>query len=195
MNPPKPVVLCILDGWGDSPETAANAPALAATPNFDRLRATCPSAQLITHGPDAGLPSGQMGNSEVGHTNIGAGRVVAMDLGQIDLAIEDGSFFENHAVVAFGEALVETGGTAHLMGVVSDGGVHGHLEHILAAAKLLTAMGVPVAIHAITDGRDVAPTSAPEALAALEADLPEGAAIGSVVGRFFAMDRDNRWER
>ncbi|MEM1373968.1 MAG: 2,3-bisphosphoglycerate-independent phosphoglycerate mutase [Pseudomonadota bacterium] len=191
----RPVVLCILDGWGDAPRRDANAPALAATPTFDRLRATCPSAQLVTHGPDAGLPSGQMGNSEVGHTNIGAGRVVAMDLGQIDLAIEDGSFFENEAILAFGEALKESGGTAHLMGVASDGGVHGHLDHIVAAAKLLTSMGVPVAIHAITDGRDVGPKTADAFIPALEEKLPEGARIVTVIGRYYAMDRDNRWDR
>ncbi|MFV2002156.1 MAG: 2,3-bisphosphoglycerate-independent phosphoglycerate mutase, partial [Paracoccaceae bacterium] len=101
MPTPKPVVLCILDGWGIRADTAANAPALAKTPHFDRLMATCPHATLITHGPDVGLPKGQMGNSEVGHTNIGAGRVVAMDLGQIDLAIEDGSFARNPALLAF----------------------------------------------------------------------------------------------
>ncbi|MEM1238163.1 MAG: 2,3-bisphosphoglycerate-independent phosphoglycerate mutase, partial [Pseudomonadota bacterium] len=195
MTPPKPVVLCILDGWGDSDDHSANAPALAATPTFDRLRATCPSAQLITHGPDAGLPTGQMGNSEVGHTNIGAGRVVAMDLGQIDLAIEDGSFFANDAIREFGEALLETGGTAHLMGVVSDGGVHGHLNHILAATQLLTSMGVPTAIHAITDGRDVGPSTADEFVSILAEKLPEGAHIATVIGRYYAMDRDNRWER
>ncbi|MEM9435893.1 MAG: 2,3-bisphosphoglycerate-independent phosphoglycerate mutase [Pseudomonadota bacterium] len=195
MSPPKPVVLCILDGWGDSPRTDANAPALAATPTFDRLRATCPSAQLITHGPDAGLPTGQMGNSEVGHTNIGAGRVVAMDLGQIDLAIEDGSFFENEAILAFAEALQETGGVAHLMGVVSDGGVHGHLNHILAAAKLVTSSGVPVVIHALTDGRDVGPKTADVFVSNLAENLPTGASIGTVIGRYYAMDRDTRWER
>ncbi|MEM6728130.1 MAG: 2,3-bisphosphoglycerate-independent phosphoglycerate mutase, partial [Pseudomonadota bacterium] len=191
----RPVALCILDGWGDRAAREANAPALAATPNFDRLRATCPSAQLTTHGPDVGLPTGQMGNSEVGHTNIGAGRVVAMDLGQIDLAIEDGSFFANEAILAFGDALLETGGTAHLMGVVSDGGVHGHLEHILAAAKLLDDMGVPVAIHAITDGRDVGPKTATAFLEDLDARLPESARIATVIGRYYAMDRDNRWAR
>ena len=101
MAAPKPVVLCILDGWGLRDPAPGNAPALARTPHLDRIAKTCPMAQLITHGPDAGLPSGQMGNSEVGHTNIGAGRVVAMDLGQIDLAIEDGSFFEAEAIAAF----------------------------------------------------------------------------------------------
>ncbi|WP_370301378.1 2,3-bisphosphoglycerate-independent phosphoglycerate mutase [Pseudooceanicola sp.] len=194
MTAPKPVVLCILDGWGISDDTAANAPHLAKTPAFDAIM-TGPNARLITHGPDVGLPSGQMGNSEVGHTNIGAGRVVAMDLGQIDLAIEDGSFFENAALLQFIDRMKASGGTAHLMGVVSDGGVHGHLTHILAAAKAVADAGVPVAIHAITDGRDVAPKSADGFMAQLAEQLPEGARIATVIGRYFAMDRDNRWDR
>ncbi len=191
----KPVVLCILDGWGLRADETANAVALADTPTYDRLVASCPRAQLVTHGPDVGLPSGQMGNSEVGHTNIGAGRVVAMDLGQIDLAIEDRSFFSNEAMLAFAQTLKGTGGTAHLMGVISDGGVHGHIEHVLAAAQALTAQGVPVALHAVTDGRDVAPSSAETYVADLVRRLPEGARVVTVSGRFFAMDRDNRWER
>ena len=172
MTAPKPVVLCILDGWGLSDDTKANAPYLANTPTFDALMAEGPHAQLITHGPDVGLPSGQMGNSEVGHTNIGAGRVVAMDLGQIDLAIEDGSFFHNEALQSFIAKVKAAGGTAHLMGLVSDGGVHGHLDHIVAAAKAATDAGVPVALHAITDGRDVAPKSAFTYIAELEDRLP-----------------------
>ncbi|WP_171241314.1 2,3-bisphosphoglycerate-independent phosphoglycerate mutase [Ruegeria sp. HKCCA5491] len=195
MTAPKPVVLCILDGWGLSEDTTANAPLLANTPTFDKIMANGPHATLITHGPDVGLPSGQMGNSEVGHTNIGAGRVVAMDLGQIDLAIEDGSFFENEALQAFITKVKASGGTAHLMGLVSDGGVHGHLNHIVAAAKAITDAGVPVALHAVTDGRDVAPKSAFTYVAELEGRLPEGARIVTVSGRYFAMDRDNRWER
>jgi 2,3-bisphosphoglycerate-independent phosphoglycerate mutase len=195
MTTPKPVVLCILDGWGLSESTAANAPVLADTPCFDEMMATCPSATLITHGPDVGLPSGQMGNSEVGHTNIGAGRVVAMDLGQIDLAIEDGSFFENAAIKDFCETLKASGGTAHFMGMISDGGVHGHIEHILAAMKAVTEAGVPVVLHAITDGRDVAPKSAYTYLETMAERMPEGAKIVTLSGRYFAMDRDNRWER
>lgn len=195
MTRPKPVVLCILDGWGLRAEVAGNAVALADTPAWDGLLATCPTAQLITHGPDVGLPSGQMGNSEVGHTNIGAGRVVAMDLGQIDLAIEDRSFFSNEAITAFAQTLKGTGGTAHLMGVISDGGVHGHIEHVLAAAEAITSRGVPVALHAVTDGRDVAPSSADRFIADLVRRLPKGAQVATVSGRFYAMDRDNRWER
>ena len=152
MTTPKPVVLCILDGWGNSADTKANAPYLAKTPTFDALMANGPSAELITYGPDVGLPSGQMGNSEVGHTNIGAGRVVAMDLGQIDLAIEDGSFFTAPALVTFIDTLKASGGTAHLLGLASDGGVHGHVNHIVAAAQAIADAGVPVVLHAMTDG-------------------------------------------
>jgi 2,3-bisphosphoglycerate-independent phosphoglycerate mutase len=195
MTHPKPVVLCILDGWGINPRTEGNAVALARKPNFDRLMATCPHATLVTFGRDVGLPTGQMGNSEVGHTNIGAGRVVAMDLGQIDLAVEDGSFAANPALGEFIARLKATGGTAHLMGVVSDGGVHGHITHLKAAIAAIAGAGVPVAVHAITDGRDVAPKSADRFMADLAASLPEGASIATVIGRYWAMDRDSRWER
>ena len=195
MTAPKPVVLCILDGWGIGKIPEYSAPALADVPNFNRLWATCPHATLTTFGPDVGLPTGQMGNSEVGHTNIGAGRVVAMDLGAIDLAIEDGTFAKNVALLAFVGTLKASGGTAHLMGIVSDGGVHGHLNHVLAAARAITGHGVPVALHAITDGRDVAPNSAAEFIDCLMTSLPAGAKVTTVIGRYWAMDRDNRWER
>ncbi|MCU0801144.1 MAG: 2,3-bisphosphoglycerate-independent phosphoglycerate mutase [Rhodobacteraceae bacterium] len=191
----KPVVLCILDGWGLGTSPVANAPALANVPHFNRIMASYPHAQLITHGPDAGLPRGQMGNSEVGHTNIGAGRVVAMDLGAIDLAVEDGSFASNAALRQMVATLRETGGTAHLMGVVSDGGVHGHISHLLAAVDAFTAADVPVAIHAITDGRDVAPSSGAGFMGQLVAALPGDATIATVIGRYWALDRDNRWDR
>ena len=195
MTHPKPVVLCILDGWGISDRPEQSAPAQAKTPNFDRLMRDCPNATLVTFGPDVGLPSGQMGNSEVGHTNIGAGRVVAMDLGQIDLAIEDGSFYGNAGLGDFIRKLKATGGTAHLMGVVSDGGVHGHVQHVIAAARAIADKGVPVVLHAITDGRDVPPKSALGFITELRGDLPAGVEIGTVIGRYYAMDRDNRWER
>jgi len=191
----KPVVLCILDGWGLSDAPVFNAPRQAETPNFDRLWANCPHARLVTHGPDVGLPEGQMGNSEVGHMNIGAGRVVTMDLGMIDMAIADGSFAEAPALRRLIAALKRSGGTAHLIGLVSDGGVHGHIAHLLASARLLTQAGVPVAVHAITDGRDVAPESAGHFLAELAEGLPEGVRIATVIGRYFAMDRDKRWDR
>ncbi|MCM2561739.1 2,3-bisphosphoglycerate-independent phosphoglycerate mutase [Lutimaribacter sp. EGI FJ00015] len=195
MSTPKPVVLCILDGWGHREEMADNAVAQAKTPNFDRIWASCPHNLLVTHGTDVGLPRGQMGNSEVGHTNIGAGRVVTMDLGQIDLAVEDGSFAANDSLRDFIARLRETGGTAHLMGLLSDGGVHGHITHILAAIRAIAAAGVPVVLHAVTDGRDVAPKSAFSYMAQLQEGLPEGARVGTVTGRYFAMDRDNRWDR
>lgn len=194
MSAPKPVVLCILDGWGKRAETVGNAPALANTPNYDRVMSG-PTAELITYGPDVGLPRGQMGNSEVGHTNIGAGRVVAMDLGAIDLAIEDKSFFENEALGYFADRIKKGGGTAHVLGLVSDGGVHGHVVHIQAALKALVDRGVPVVLHAITDGRDVAPKSGAAFLKELTDQMPDGVTIGTVTGRYYAMDRDNRWER
>ncbi|RME16464.1 MAG: 2,3-bisphosphoglycerate-independent phosphoglycerate mutase, partial [Alphaproteobacteria bacterium] len=195
MTVPKPVCLCILDGLGLREERENNAVKLADTPNLDRLMATCPHATLKTDGRSVGLPEGQMGNSEVGHTNIGAGRIVAMDLGMIDLAIEDGEFQTRPALVKFIDDVKAAGGTAHLMGLVSTGGVHSHMRHIIAAAKVIAAAGIPVAIHAITDGRDVPPQAAREELPAFESDLPEGARIVTVSGRYYAMDRDNRWER
>ncbi|APG48457.1 2,3-bisphosphoglycerate-independent phosphoglycerate mutase [Phaeobacter porticola] len=195
MSIPKPVVLCILDGWGSSDSGEANAPAQAKTPTFDAIMAEGPKARLITHGPDVGLPRGQMGNSEVGHTNIGAGRVVAMDLGQIDLAIENGSFYDNAALQGFITKLKTSGGAAHLMGLVSDGGVHGHITHILAAIKAIRDAGVPVWLHAMTDGRDVAPKSALDYVKQLQSQMAGGTRIATVSGRYYAMDRDNRWER
>src|SRR6056297_1163354 len=173
----EPVILCILDGWGLSERTEAN-------------------ATLITHGPDVGLPRGQMGNSEVGHTNIGAGRVVAMDLGQIDLAIEDGSFFENTAIHDFARTVKDAGGRAHLMGLVSDGGVHGHISHIKAAVKMLTDQGVDVVLHAITDGRDVAPTSAKGFIADLSDSLPymqPSAPSSGAISRWTAIPAGTGW--
>lgn len=191
----RPVVLCILDGWGHRDAPEGNAPRLARTPAFDQIMAEYPTAFLTTHGPDVGLPRGQMGNSEVGHTNIGAGRVVAMDLGQIDLAIEDGTFFENPAILDFAATLAASGGTAHVMGLASPGGVHAHQDHIVAAAALLHERGIPVALHLITDGRDVPPKDAARTLPRMLDALPSGTRIASVCGRYFAMDRDTRWER
>ena len=194
MSAPKPVVLCILDGWGLSDVQKGNAPFLAKTPNFERVMQG-PHAQLLTHGRDAGLPEGQMGNSEVGHTNIGAGRVVPMDLVKIDNAITTDTFASQDALQDFISTLKQSGGTAHLMGLVSDGGVHSQMTHLIAAVRVITAAGVPVAIHAITDGRDVAPKSADVFIASLQNELPDGAFIATVSGRYFALDRDNRWDR
>lgn len=195
MKTPGPVVLCILDGWGLSEEVEGNAVAQADTPNFDRLMATCPNDTLITHGPDVGLPVGQMGNSEVGHMNIGAGRVVEMDLHRIDAAIERGEFASQPGILRFVAAMKKSGGTAHLCGVLSDGGVHSHILHMIAAARALSQAGIPTVIHAFGDGRDVAPKSALQYLDQLEAALPDGVTIGTFSGRYFAMDRDNRWDR
>ncbi|MGB3409416.1 MAG: 2,3-bisphosphoglycerate-independent phosphoglycerate mutase [Jannaschia sp.] len=191
----KPVILCILDGWGISDRPEQSAPACARTPNFDRLMAECPHATLKTFGPDVGLPDGQMGNSEVGHMNIGAGRVVRMDLGLIDHAIETGSFGDEPALTNWIAALRDTGGTAHLIGVVSDGGVHGHIDHVIHACRVVAHAGVPVVLHAITDGRDVPPRSAEGFVETLLAGLPNGVTVGTLIGRYFAMDRDNRWDR
>ncbi len=195
MTTRKPVILCILDGWGLSENRQGNAPALAHTPHFDRLMAECPNATLITHGPDVGLPKGQMGNSEVGHMNIGAGRVVEMDLRRIDQAIRTGSFASLPGVQRFAGKLKATGGIAHLLGVLSDGGVHSHIDHMIATAKALTDHGLTVAIHAFTDGRDVAQISAKTYVQDLQDALPENAFIATVSGRYYAMDRDNRWDR
>lgn len=195
MTAPKPVVLCILDGWGLRDGTENNAVALSNTPTYDHLMKTCANATLKTSGCDVGLPDGQMGNSEVGHMNIGAGRVVYMDLGRIDMAIEDGSFAANKPLNRFSESLLATGGTAHLLGMVSDGGVHGHIDHMIAAAKIIAGTGLRVEIHAITDGRDVAPGSAEGYIQKLDAELPDNAHVATVSGRFYALDRDKRWDR
>jgi len=195
MSGTKPVVLCILDGWGLREATKNNAVALSETPTYDRLMATCPNATLKTSGRDVGLPDGQMGNSEVGHMNIGAGRVVYMDLGRIGAAIEDGSFATNAALLRFISALKQTKGAAHLVGMASDGGVHSHVDHMIAAAKVITAAGVPVFLHALTDGRDVPPGTAKGFIAQLQSELGSEATLATVCGRYYAMDRDQRWDR
>jgi 2,3-bisphosphoglycerate-independent phosphoglycerate mutase len=191
----KPVVLMILDGWGLAPPGPGNAPHLAATPNFDRIWRDCPHTTLSASGPDVGLPEGQMGNSEVGHTNIGAGRVVWMDLPRIDNAIADGSFAANPALERFSARMLASGGTAHVMGLMSPGGVHSHQRQMAEVARQLAARGVPVALHLFLDGRDVAPKSARGQIAEFERDLGPGGRIATVMGRFYAMDRDKRWER
>ncbi len=190
-----PVVLCILDGWGYREDRVGNAPALAATPHYDALMASQTPAMLACSGPDVGLPDGQMGNSEVGHMNIGAGRIVWMDLPKIDNAIAEGRFAKNAELIAFADELKATGGAAHLMGLMSPGGVHAHQRHIAAAAKVLAAQGVRVVLHLFSDGRDTAPSSAAGFLADFVEDLGDAGEIATVSGRFFAMDRDNRWER
>ena len=193
--PNHPVMLVILDGWGWREQRTDNAIAQARTPNFDRLWATGPHAFLRTCGEDVGLPEGQMGNSEVGHLNIGAGRVVMQELPRIGRAIQDGSLAANPALRKLITALRESGGACHLLGLVSPGGVHAHQDHAAALAQIVAAAGIPVRIHAFTDGRDTPPRSAAGSLAALQAALPAGAAVATVSGRYFAMDRDQRWDR
>ena len=193
----RPVVLCILDGWGLRKESADNAVALAATPNWDRLVTSCPMGQLACSGADVGLPDGQMGNSEVGHLNLGAGRVVWQDLPRINRAIDDGSLAASPTLNDFIAKLKASGGACHLVGLVSPGGVHAHQDHIAALAKIVAAAGVQVHIHALTDGRDTPPESAADYIAQLEKSIADvnDADIATVCGRYFAMDRDNRWER
>ncbi|MDD2876464.1 MAG: 2,3-bisphosphoglycerate-independent phosphoglycerate mutase [Acidiphilium sp.] len=188
-------MLTILDGFGWREEHADNAVALAQTPNFDRLWQSSPHALLRTCGPDVGLPDGQMGNSEVGHMNIGAGRVVMQDLPRIDAAIADGSLKTSPDLQRFIAALKTSGGACHLIGLVSPGGVHAHQRHIAALATIIADAGVPVFVHAITDGRDTAPESGADCLEWLSNALPEKAEIATIIGRYYAMDRDNRWER
>lgn len=194
---PRPVMLVILDGWGWREDPADNAVRQARTPAFDALWSASPHAFLHTSGLEVGLPDGQMGNSEVGHLNIGAGRVVMQDLPRIGAAIADGSIARLPALTGFIAALQQSGGTCHLMGLLSPGGVHSHQDHAVALARILAAAGVSVTIHAFTDGRDTAPKAAPEFLAKFEADIAglPGVRIASVIGRYFAMDRDDRWER
>ena len=195
MNRPKPVMLVILDGWGWREETADNAVAQANTPTFDALWAGCPHGFLRTCGPDVGLPVGQMGNSEVGHLNIGGGRIVMQDLPRIAAAIADGSLAGMSAITWLADHLQASGGVLHLCGLTSPGGVHAHQDHAVALARIFAARGIPVAVHAWTDGRDTPPEAAAQTLPAFEAVLPEGAVIATVTGRYFAMDRDNRWDR
>jgi len=191
----KPVVLCILDGWGYRAEEKDNAIALAKTPHWDKLCQSAPHALLHTEGLSVGLPEGQMGNSEVGHLTIGAGRVVFQDLPKITRAIETGELAQNPALASFVAKLKASNGTAHLMGLTSPGGVHAHQDHISALANLLHQAGVKVAVHVFTDGRDVAPQSAAEQIKNFAATLPAGVNISTISGRYFAMDRDKRWDR
>ena len=193
-----PVTLVILDGWGISTSCDNNAACQANTPTLDRLRQDWPISRLSASGQDVGLPDGQMGNSEVGHLNIGAGRIIYQDLSRIGLAIEDGSFFENQALKKVCEQLVVSGGKLHLLGLLSDGGVHSHNTHLYALVRMAQKFGVKdVCIHAFLDGRDTPPKSAGDYLCQLEEELKK-IGLGRIVtitGRYWAMDRDNRWER
>src|SRR5438045_3777247 len=191
----RPVMLVVLDGWGWREETADNAVRQANTPTFNRLWANGPHAFLRTDGREVGLPPGQMGNSEVGHLNIGAGRVVMQDLPRIGDAIESGEIKRAPALTGLIAALKKSGGTCHLIGLVSPGGVHSHQDHGAALAKILAEAGVPAVAHAITDGRDTPPQSAGDDLKQFTAALPKSVPVATVIGRYYAMDRDKRWER
>jgi 2,3-bisphosphoglycerate-independent phosphoglycerate mutase len=195
---PRPVVLCILDGWGAREDGPDNAIALAAKPNWDRLMASAPHALLDASEHEVGLPAGQMGNSEVGHMNIGGGRVVLQDLPRIDRAIEDGTLARNPALADFIAKLKSSGGACHLLGLLSPGGVHSHQRHMAALTNLVAAAGVPVRVHAFLDGRDTPPSSARGYIQQFLADTaPAGgrSGVATVSGRYYAMDRDKRWER
>ncbi len=195
-TPRRAALLVILDGFGINPDPTNNAIAIAATPNFDRYFAGYPMTTLEASGRGVGLPAGQMGNSEVGHMTIGCGSIVKQDLVRIDDAIEDGSFFENPALLSAVESARAAERPLHLMGLVSDGGVHSHIDHLEALIRLCQRHQVLPQLHMITDGRDTAPQAALSYLPRLEALLQEsGGRIGTVSGRYYAMDRDQRWDR
>ena len=193
----QPVLLCILDGFGNAPDSKFNAISNANTPNLDAIRAAWPVTEIDTSGFSVGLPQGQMGNSEVGHMTIGAGRIMFQSLPRIDQAIETGELQKNPYFIKHVEVLKASGGTCQLLGLLSDGGVHSHILHIIALAKALSQQGVSVAIHAFLDGRDTPPESAMGYVIQLQQAIAgmKNVTIATIGGRYFAMDRDNRWER
>ena len=194
----KPVLLMILDGWGyREPKTKDNAIEMGKTPNWHRMYVENPHCLIETHGLDVGLPEGQMGNSEVGHTNLGAGRVVMQDLPKIDLAVKDGSLATNPTLVKMIETLKLNGKSAHVMGLMSDGGVHSSQNHIVALCKILNENGIKTWVHAFLDGRDTPPSSAINYLSDFEKSIANltKVSIATIEGRFYAMDRDKRWDR
>jgi 2,3-bisphosphoglycerate-independent phosphoglycerate mutase len=195
MQKHRPVMLAILDGWGWREDPADNAVLQANTPVFDELWATCPHALMRTSGRDVGLPPGQMGNSEVGHLNIGAGRIVLQDLPRIDAAIASREIERSPALLGLIDRLRQSRGVCHLMGLVSPGGVHSHQDHAAALAKILAGADVATVVHAFTDGRDTPPRAAADYVERLRAQLPPSVSIATVSGRYYAMDRDNRWNR
>ncbi|HZQ93207.1 MAG TPA: 2,3-bisphosphoglycerate-independent phosphoglycerate mutase [Terriglobales bacterium] len=198
MPRPKPLVLVILDGWGYAPPSPANAISLARKPVYDKLLADFPNTLIHTSGHFVGLPDGQMGNSEVGHLNIGAGRIVYMDITRIDLMIQSGDFFSNPALLAAMKNARSGGRRLHIFGLLSDGGVHSHIHHLFAILKMARQQGVDRAfVHAFMDGRDTLPTSGAGYMQALQQKMREYnvGRVASVSGRYYAMDRDRRWER
>src|SRR6266576_6590137 len=198
MTRPKPLVLIILDGWGYRSENKANAIALARKPTYDRLLSEYPNTLIHTSGKYVGLPNGQMGNSEVGHLNIGAGRIVHMDSTRIELMIQNGEFFSNPVLLAAMKNARSGGRRLHLFGLLSDGGVHSHVNHLYALLKMAKQNGVDrVFVHAFMDGRDTLPTNGAGYLGQLQQKMREynSGKIATVSGRYYAMDRDRRWER
>jgi 2,3-bisphosphoglycerate-independent phosphoglycerate mutase len=193
----RPAVLCILDGWGHRTDPSYNAILDAHTPNYDRLIATCPQGLIDASETFVGLPKGQMGNSEVGHMNLGAGRVAVPELPRIDNAIEDGSFAKHPILAELIASVKKSGGACHLLGLASPGGVHSHQDHLVFLANHIAGAGVPVRIHAFLDGRDMPPRSALECVQQIEAGLKKDLPItfATVSGRYYPMDRDKRWER
>ncbi len=199
MSEVRPLLLIIMDGWGWREERRANAIKLAGTPNLEALKAEYPFTLLEASGEAVGLPEGQMGNSEVGHLNIGAGRIVYQDLTRINRAIKEGSFFRNPELLRVADKVRETGGKIHLLGLVSDGGVHSSIEHLFALLELYAREGLNdrVFVHAFTDGRDTAPDIADRFMEALLSKMESLSCgkVATVSGRYYAMDRDRRWER
>ncbi|MDO4743580.1 MAG: 2,3-bisphosphoglycerate-independent phosphoglycerate mutase [bacterium] len=194
----KPIVLTIMDGFGNNPDTNGNAIYTAKTPNLDRIFSQYPTTQIGASGLDVGLPDGQMGNSEVGHTNIGAGRVVYQELTRITKSIKDGDFFENSAFCSAIDNCLKNNSSLHLLGLLSDGGVHSHIEHLFALLRLAKKAGLTnVFVHCLLDGRDVPPASGIDYISQLEDEMKSIGVgrIATVMGRFYAMDRDNRWDR
>src|SRR5579872_3612904 len=195
-KPPKPIILTVLDGWGYRAETKGNAIALARKPNYDKLLAEFPNTLIHTSGPAVGLPEGQMGNSEVGHLNIGAGRVVLMDITRIDQAFKSGELFRHELLLGAMKRGRER--QLHLMGLVSDGGVHSHMDHLFSLLRMAQQNKVErVFVHCFLDGRDTPPHSGIDFLRRLQQKMRElgGGRVASLCGRYYAMDRDNRWER
>ena len=193
--PARPIALIILDGWGFRTREHGNAVAQAHTPNFDRWSKTLERAMLEASGEAVGLPQDQMGNSEVGHLNLGAGFVVYQDLVRIDKSISDGTFFQSPSLLATVQQAKARGGKLHLIGLVSPGGVHSHTRHLLALVQFYQKYSITPIIHAITDGRDTPPQSGAAVIANLEQQIKGAAVIATVSGRYYAMDRDKRWER
>ena len=191
------VLLMILDGWGMTQNPEVSAVAQAKTPFMDALPHQYPNAQLLTHGPHVGLPDGQMGNSEVGHMNLGAGRIVYQDLAKINRAVEQGSIDQEQELQKAFDYAKQNSKNIHFLGLLSDGGVHAHIDHLKALIKAAAKAKVPhILVHGFTDGRDVDPKSAPSYIEALQPTLAQtGAQLASLIGRYYAMDRDQRWER